>query len=249
MTQLNYYVAPWDKEPEHGPVDEVDYDTPRALMELRHGYTFAQLDRIAALATNTGRALVMHYQDRRDEAWSAIVEHLYATDDSPSHHELVEVGRKAIYDLIRSERREQGFYKEHTLGTAAGPGSSPKFQQFWEHLVQPAPSPEGVLVERLALAQILPGLTPAQRDAITALAVSDRYEVAAALLGMKPTTFRSHVARGRNRFLALWHEGEIPSKAWGTDRRADRRHDKPMQVLTRRARDQRRRTEALQVTT
>lgn len=241
MAQLTYYVAPWDKEPEPAAEVEVDYDTPQALMELRHGYTFAQLDRIAALATNTGRTLVMHYQDRRDEAWSAIVEHLYAAEAAPSHHELVEVGRSAVYSLIRSERREQGFYKEHTLGTAAGPGSSPKFQQFWEHLVQPAPSPEGVLVERLALAQILPTLTPGQRDAIVALAVADRYEAAAALLNMKPGTFKSHIARGRNRFLELWHEGEIPSKAWGTDRRADRKNGPSRDLFSRRARNKRKR--------
>lgn len=242
MAQLTYYVAPWDREDVSQPTPpEVNYDIPQDPMELRHGYTFAQLDRIAALATNTGRALVMPYQDRRDEAWSAIVEHLYAAETPPSSHELVEVGRSAIYALIRSERREQGFYKEHTDGTAHGPGSSPTFQQFWEPLNRPVRSPEGPIVERLALAQIMASLTERQREAIHALAACDRYDAAAELLGIKPQTFRATIGRGRRRFRELWHEGEIPSKPWGTDRRVDRQHDRPLKVLARRARDARKR--------
>lgn len=238
MTQLVYYP------PREDAWDAVKTDDRpfrmRGLMELRHGFTLHELDRIAALATNTGRALVMHYQDRRDEAWGAIVEHLYAADEPPTAHQLVEVGRRAIYDLIRSERREQGFYREHTDGTVHGPGSSPKFQQFWEHLNRPVRSPEGPIVERLALAEILAALTERQREAIHALAVSERYDKAADLLGIEPQTFRSLIGRARLKFREFWHEGEIPSKPWGTDRRADRQHDRPMQVLARRARDRKR---------
>lgn len=247
MAQLTYYVAPWDRESSENVASEVvNYGIPGNPMELRHGFTLAQLDRIAALATNTGRTLVMHYQDRRDEAWSAIVEHLYASETAPSSHALVEVGRNAIYALIRSERREQGFYREHTDGTVHGPGSSPKFQQFWDYLNRPSLSPEGPIVERLALAQILPTLTGRQRDAIYALAAADKYEAAADLLDMTPVTFKSHIARGRTRFRELWHEGEVPSKPWGTDRRADRSHDRPLKVLARRARDARKRAPAVQ---
>jgi DNA-directed RNA polymerase specialized sigma24 family protein len=244
MAQLTYYVAPWDREADLDPEGEntkVRNGTPRLPMQVRHGFTLAQLDRIAALATNTGRTMAMHYQDRRDEAWSAIVEYLYAAETPPTGHELVEVGRKAIYQLIRSDRREQGFYKEHTLGSEMGPGSSPKFQQFWEYLTRPSVSAEGPIVERLALAQILPRLTPRQQEAIHALAVADRYDQAAALIGMTQATFKSHIARGRHRFFELWHEGEIPSGPWGCDRRADRRHDKPRRVLTRRAKERKQR--------
>lgn len=208
--------------------------------ELRHGFTLTELHRIAALATNTGRALVMHYEDRRDEAWGAIVEYLYAAVEQPTAHRLVEVGRTAIYDLIRSERREQGFYREHTDGTAHGPGSSPKFQQYWDHVMRHTRSPEAQVVERLALAQILLALTERQREAIRALAVGERYDRAADLLGIEPQTFRALIGRARLKFREFWHEGEIPSKPWGTDRRADRRHDRPMQVLARRARDRKR---------
>lgn len=206
-------------------------------VELKYGFTWGQLDRIAALSTNTGRAMAMHYQDRRDEAWSAIVEHLYAADEPPTHHQLVEVGRNAIYTLIRSEYREMGFYREHTDGLAHGAGSSPKHQQYWRHVTRNAGSPEGPIVDRIALAQILPALTPQQREAIQALAVADRYEAAAELVGMTQGNSKSHVARGRQRFKILWHEGETPSKPWGTDRRADRKHDRPLKVLARRARD------------
>ena len=244
MTQLTYY-PPREDNPVEPEIPNVDYGTPRSLTEVRHGFTLAQLDRIAALATNTGRALVMHYQDRRDEAWSAIVEHLYAAEEPPTSHQLVEVGRSAIYDLIRSEFREMGFYRQHTDGVTHGPGSSPKFRWYWECITVPARSPEGPVVERMALAQILPRLAPAQRKAIIALAATDRYETAAALLGVSSSAFKSSIALGRRRFRELWHEGETPSRPWGTDRRADRRGvRKVMETFTRRARDARRRVAA-----
>ncbi|MFF4417510.1 hypothetical protein ACFYY8_33715 [Streptosporangium sp. NPDC001559] len=239
MTQLTYY-PPRTRE---DAAPDVHYDPPWNPAELKHGYTLAQLDRIAALATNTGRKIVMHYLDRRDEAWSAIVEHLYTSTEPPTAHQLVEVGRNAIYALIRSEYREMGFYREHTDGQAHGPGSSPKYQQYWQYITRHTASPEGAVVERLALEQILPSLTPRQREAIYALAAADLYEAAAALLDMTPATFKSHIAKGRQRFRELWHEGETPSRPWGTDRRADRRHDRPTKVLARRARDAQRRAE------
>ncbi len=239
MTQLIYYVAPWDRETDvEQEKPEVHNSTPGNPMELRHGFTLAQLDRIAALATNTGRQMAMHYLDRREEAWGAIVEHLYSAETAPTAHQLVEVGRNAIYALVRSERREQGFYREHTDGTAHGPGSSPKFQQYWEFVARAVSSPEGGVVERLALKQILPHLSPGQRDAVNALAACGYYQDAADLAGMTMANFKSQLAKGRGRCRKLWHEGEATSKPWGCDRRADRTGARNvMEVFTRRRRD------------
>src|SRR5207248_10593460 len=103
--------------------------------------------------------------------------------------------------------------------------SSPAFVAFWESFVAPTPSCERAAVERLALRQILPALTDGQREAMAALAAHGDWAAAATALGMTSVAFRSQVSRGRLRFLALWHEGEVPSRVWGCDRRAGKTAD------------------------
>jgi hypothetical protein len=217
--------------------------------ELRHGYTLRDLDRVARLATHVG-PMAGNYHDRRDEAWSAIVEHLYSTDQWLPEHDLVWIGRKAIYDSVTADRRERGYYRLHTDGTQHGPGSSPAFATYWwDMFARPTGSPEPGIVERISVWQILPTLTPGQAEVIFALAAHDDYQSAAAALGMTTVGFRSQVCQARRRFLELWHEGEQPSKPWGQDRRAGqtagtrRQGGTAMDAISRRARAQRRRSE------
>lgn len=186
---------------------------------VRHGYTLADLDRIARLSTHLG-SMAIYYRDRRDEAWSAIIEHLYRADQWVAEHDLVWIGRKAIYDLIASDQQSRGYYRAHTDGAAHGAGSSPAFATYWEPLNRPAVSPERHVVERMALWQILPQLREQEREAIIALATHDTYQDAADALGVGYPSFKSQISRARRRFFALWHEGEEPSRPWGCDRRA-----------------------------
>lgn len=190
------------------------------MTELRHGYTLADLHGLARLAVHTAGTMASNWHDRYDTAWSAVAEHLYAAEHWPPRHDLVRAGQLAIYRTVTDDRHHHGYYKHKTVGAAAGSCSSPAFRTYWAdwitNVAQPA---DRALIERVALAQILPALTPTQREAIAALAAHDDYRAAADALGMTYATFKSHIARGRNRFLALWHEGERPSRPWGTDRR------------------------------
>lgn len=192
-----------------------------ASTELRHGYTLTDLHQLARLAVHTAGSMASNWHDRYDTAWSAIAELLYSADHWPPRHSLVRAGQLAIYAAVDEERQTHGYYRRKTDGRLHGAASSPAFRMYWWDLcgARPAPSPENRVVERWTLAQVLPSLTPAQREAITALAVHDDYRAAADALGMGYATFKSHIARGRNRFLAWWHEGETPSRVWGTDRR------------------------------
>lgn len=174
-------------------------------MEIRHGYSLADVDRMARLATHIG-PVAMDYSDRCDEAWAAIVEHLYSADGWPAEHDLVWIGRKAIYDMVTSDRRERGYYRLKTDGITNGAGSSPAFVAFWEALNRPSPAAERHVVDRFALWQILPTLRPHELDALVALAALDDYQAAAVALGVGPGTFKSQIARARKAFLALWHE-------------------------------------------
>lgn len=196
----------------------------RPVDALRHGYTLVDLHQLARLAVHTAGKLATDWQERYDTAWSAIAEHLYAAPHWPQRHDLVRAGQLAVYAAIDDDRQAYGYYRRKTDGAQHGAFSSPAFRTYWWDLcgAMPARSPEGPIVERHTVAAILPLLSAGQREALMALAAHEDYRAAADALGMTYVTYKSQVARARNRFLAYWHEGEAPSKVWGCDRRAGR---------------------------
>jgi hypothetical protein len=191
---------------------------------LRYDYTLADLHAIARLAVHVAGQFASDWRERYDTAFSAIAEHLYASVHYyPTRPDLVRAGQLAIYAAINGDRRERGFYKHKTIGGQAGPASSLAYLRYWEWACRNTPSHEPRIVERAAVDQIWPTLTADQRACLTALAVHDDYQVAADALGLTYGNFKSQVATGRRRFLALWHEGEQPSRVWGVDRRVGSR--------------------------
>jgi hypothetical protein len=185
------------------------------------------------------------YVDRLDEAWSAIAEHLYTVDEHPAKHDLVRVGQQAILDALAEHRHHHGFYRHKTDGAAHGAGSSPAFVKYWlEFAAWPTASCERRVVENYALLQILPMLSDVQHRVLVALAVHEDYQAASDAVGMTYDTFKSHVSKARRRFLALWHEGEQPSRPWGCDRRVGSRAVGRSETYTRRELFRRRRDAA-----
>lgn len=219
-----------------------------AAVELRHGYTLADLHAIARLAVHVAGYGASDWRERYDTAYSAIAEGLYAAEHWIARPTLVQAGQLAIYEVTATHRRHHGYYKAKTFGADHGAASSPAFLAYWWNTCGaiPTPSCEGRVVERMSLNQIMPMLSEGQRDAILALAAHGTYQAAAEAMGMSQVAFKSQISRARRRFLAWWHEGEEPSKPWGCDRRADRKDDgrsrtKPMALFTRRKRDAARR--------
>jgi AraC-like DNA-binding protein len=198
--------------------------TVRGQVETRHGYTLDHLHHIARRAVNGSLRTAMDYTDRLDTAWYAIVEHLYASAEAPSSLELIRVGNVAIETLVREEYRTHGYARRNTY---AGPESSPHFQRYWWFATQRAPSPEGHVVERETLWQIWPRLSTTHQQVLLALATHGDYQAAARSLGKTYGTFQVHIANARREFRRLWHEGETPSRMWGTDRRIGNRSQAP----------------------
>lgn len=211
-----------------------------AVMELKYGYTLADLHAIARLAVHTAGPAATDWRDRYETAWSAIAEHLYTAPHWPTRHALTQAGQLAIYRAVDEHQQAYGYYRRKTDGIQHGVASSPAYRTYWWDVcgALPVPSPEGRIVERAALGQILPMLTAGQREALAALAVCGTYQDAAAMLGKSYGAFTSLIATGRRRFLRLWHEGEAPSRPWGCDRRADRgdNHRSASRTLTLRRR-------------
>lgn len=181
-----------------------------------HGYTLANLDDISRHALHLNRwHTASGARDRYDAAWHAIVEHILTAEQAPTRRELIGVAIRASDMHVRSEMHHHGLSSDD-FGQPM-----PAFGRYWGSA--PTPSPEARVVERQALEQIWPSLTAGQQKALSVLAATEDYDRAAEACGIAVGTLRVQVSSGRRRFLALWHEGETPSRQWRTDRRVHAR--------------------------
>lgn len=184
---------------------------------LRWGYVLADLERAARMAASTTRGLVGDFTDRYDEAFSAAAEYLYAAEEWMPERDLFRAARDALQIERDSLKSLHGAKWRADTGLTAF--SAPMFVRYWH--AAPAPSPEHRVVERVALAQIWPALTPRQQEAVATLAAFGNQTDARAAFGS--STFRNRLMLARRRFLELWHEGEKPSGVWARDRHATTR--------------------------
>lgn len=207
---------------------------PAVDSELAHGYTLADLTRIARSATLHAGQLAADFGDRYETAWSAIAEALYAAEQPPAEPDLWHAGRDAIWQAIRDDRR--------THGAARHDGHMPAFARYWWDHASAAPSCENQVVERLALRQIWPHLTPAHRSALAAYAALGTLPAAAEALGISVRAYNSRLQRARQLAAQLWHEHETPARNRRRDYRprADRDHLRPCGTPTAYARHRRR---------
>jgi hypothetical protein len=183
-------------------------------IEVRHGYTMADLEQMTRAALVADRSMAADIRDRRDAAWSAIAEHLCAAEQPPSRQELIRVGWQAIYREVRDGYRHYGYADR---AWDAGHASGPRFVAYWYRPIEP--SHEERIVERLAVSQVLTRLSDVYRDAVVALATADDYMGAADLLGISYKALVARIGTARKSVQRLWHEGETPRRLRQTDRR------------------------------
>jgi hypothetical protein len=183
--------------------------------ELRHGYTLSQVSALSVFAVR--RALwhqAADFDERLEVAWHAIIEHIYTAASPPEARDVIRTGWQAIGAHIDRGHRFYGLdTHDRYAGTHAG------FERYWWTACRPTPGPEERVTDQVALAQIWPQLRPVYREVLTALAAHEDYGRAAAALGKSRKTFTTQVGQARQAFFKLWHEGETPSRPWGTDRR------------------------------
>ncbi|PSK85956.1 hypothetical protein CLV63_13715 [Murinocardiopsis flavida] len=179
---------------------------------LRFGYTLAAIDDIAsnAAATVFWRGS-LDRRRRTETAWSAIAELLYSAEEAPTRNDLF----CAAWDACRSHARKDNSFHGWRQGYDAG--TMRAYERFWALAANPCPGPESGVVERIALAQIWARLTPTHRRVLLALAAHEDYTRASEAIGVKYHSFLSMISKARRAFLALWHEGEEPSRPWGSD--------------------------------
>lgn len=191
---------------------------PSANVDLRHGYTLADLHRMARMSAVANHTMAADHRDLLDTAWSAIAEAIYTAETWPSEHDLLRVGKGAIWALVKDHRQTYG-YRDREWD--AGLGSAPRFAAYWLSTV--TQSPEDHIVERAALPQILATLPESQREAVAAFAAWDGDRPKAALaLAINEKAFDRRLLMARRACLALWLEGETPRRV--LKRHPDRRN-------------------------
>lgn len=190
-------------------------------IEVRHGYTPAEVERLTRTVTRSSVAQALDPGDAYEGAWGSIVERILAADTAPAPGQLVTRARFALRHQVATETRGHGNRARRDLTGDVPAGSDRNYRRFWDWHASTTPSPEPRIIDRAALAQIMPRLTGADREALTALAEHGNARDAAAALGLDYYTLMRRVSRARARFLRLWHEGEAPSRPWRPDVRGD----------------------------
>jgi len=181
-----------------------------ARATLVHGYTMAQVDRMAhdAARRARGAAQLVDPVDAREEAWQAIVSLLYACEEKPSAWSLVDAGARAIGAFSNSYLRDRGL--RQVKGQGGGYEYSPRFNAFWVHIVGAKPDWTDAIVQRMALPKVLAVLTPAQYEAVVALAAHDSLATAADALGIEYAAVKHRVNAARKKMLEAWFDDETP---------------------------------------
>lgn len=184
------------------------------MTDLRHGYTLAALDQLVrtGIMRNPWYAAV-----DTDERYAA-VELLYTSDQPPTPQDMIRCAWYAADDLTRRDGEHRGVPRARGENYT-GRTDLPRFHAYWTTISRHTASPEEPVVERTALAQIWPRLTPGQQAALSALAAHGDYQAAADALGLSRAAFYRLVSTGRRRVLALWWEGETPRRGWRDRRR------------------------------
>jgi hypothetical protein len=193
-------------------MDDVLPPKPARDVEVRHGYTLAQVNAVSVWAVMHDRYCSFADTDERLEvAWHAIAEHLCTAAERPDRRDLILAGWRAISEYVDKDARFRG----HSF---AGGGQTRKgFTRYWTD-----PDPVGLeerVTDDVALGQIWPRLTQPERDLLAALAEHEDYGLAAEALGLPRHKYATEVGRARRAFRELWHEGETASGPWGADRR------------------------------
>lgn len=162
---------------------------------LAHGFTMADVHRLANAAVSRARSKASDNVDRYEAAWFGIVEALYASDII-TERELLFAGMDAVDRLAREHIQAHGL-------NHATQEWRPGFVKYWDEHV--TPSHEGAAVERVALPQVLALLTPAQYDALVAVAVTPSLSAAAEALGIGYHSLLTHYYAARRICREAWH--------------------------------------------
>lgn len=180
---------------------------------LTHGWTMERVDRVAGKCASLRHSNWLDREQRKDVAWHAIVEVLYACGcgrdpdhcthpGGPTIGDLVAAGCRAIADAMHDEYHHHG-YNPRTHDRA------PSFGIYWSVTGNHEDFTDRI-VERLALPAMLGILTPGEYEAILTLAAHGSQAAAADAVGIKRPAFSARIVTARRRAAEVWFAPETP---------------------------------------
>jgi hypothetical protein len=196
MAQLTYYPPP------DGPAPAANRLPPRPptrdQVEIRHGYTMADLDQIArmAMARGYGHMMIDHY-DRYQGAWDGAVDLLLTSPIPPDRQDLVAAAARHLSREWKSYRRLHGLTDEGGIG--------PRFIAYWAEPPEPAAER---LMEAMTLKVVWDPLSTTHRDTLAALAAAGDRQRAAACSGVSRHAFTQRLRKARRAALIAWFDHE-----------------------------------------
>jgi hypothetical protein len=194
-----------------------------------HGYTMADVDRIAGRAARQNPNVLLSHEDRCQAAADAVLELILTAAAAPEPALLHRAAFDAVSRALATERHHRG------LSARNRDEAAPRSARFW---YQPTLPFEDELVDQIAVRQVLAGIRPSWRRDLETLAEQGTYEAAARALGTTPVTFRSRISKARAAAAELWFAPESAPGMWGSDRRGGTARPRPVtRVVRTRARD------------
>jgi len=198
-------ITPPQHEPET-PTPEPEADRALVAGAVRHGYTMADLDRLARLTVtfHLGWFAGGDRNDQYEAAWHGIVEHLCSVEQQPSERDLLDAGRRVLQD---DQQRHQQMLGTRRSGTYTGAN----FARYWDWHARTVPSPEDAVVERIALVQITATLCASHIEALTMLAVlGNDVQATAEALGITYQAAKDRLNKARRNFRGHWYAPDPP---------------------------------------
>ncbi len=126
-------------------------------VEVRHGYSYDHLDRLAYTAVNHAFGHGLDLSERYACAWHAIVVALYEATDPPSPQTLIRAGGQAITQAEAARQKTLGY---DTHARWAGPATIGRYWKYWNPTAGPLPED---IIDTVAMRQILATLTDRDR--------------------------------------------------------------------------------------
>lgn len=172
---------------------------------LTHGYTMADVDKIAWRAVRRSGVRAMDTSTAYGLAWHGIIECLYAEGDPPDSYELQVRGMTAVRRQRQADLRHYGYDRETG-------DERPAFVKFWLPVrTDRADGFTDRLVEAITLPQVLARLTVKQYEVIATLAAYDGdRDAAARALGMNKKAFEFQLYNARDVAAEAWFDDETP---------------------------------------
>lgn len=175
---------------------------PSKPYEVAHGYTTWDVMDIARYSVSRSRpGRIASFEEYLEIAVTAIEDRLLSAVEKPTQTDLLRAAGRGIY-RFRHEWEQQHGWDHRTMNFRPG------FERYW---TWHPPQPEDAVVDKLAVHQVWPTLTPAMQQAVSALVMADGDQVyAAAMLGINLSAYKMRLRAARQRFQQWWYEPETP---------------------------------------